>query len=647
MNQQLCQIEPNMVGYGSIRASERLADPVFDLVRRAKLGDEQSLAQLAQQARVRLRTYVYRLTQKEDVAQEIVQESLLEMCNINVLGKLKKNDRFWPWLYGIAINKLRHHHRTERTQRKMAISSLKHKGDLKDRQDGLERLVSKELKQIVSSAMQKLKTRHKAVLVMRCYDEMKYAEIAESMGCSEFSTRMLFMRAKKALQKELSRNGFGKGSLLAALILFGKMTAPSEAAAAQVTVTAAATKVGLLAGIAGLATTKTAIVSLTAAGVLTTGTIVTKSLVERHPPSTGQFGQISTSLIETSDSAEEYWYYFPQGPDESMMLRAKSGAAGAKPYSQVLQNDRANYYYHNDTVHINNYRLWAGDLSVLKLPTDDPKLIDFLCQVEGSKNTMKHISALGRGLLVIAARGDNTNPDVTGVSQPWLIRHYNVLDEDYFQGDWPATTKIIDNRDAMHKRGWTYFRVTGQLKGREIGGTGRVPFVYLTSRKYSPWLKLQVGSLEIVDTFKEAYLHRMEHDKFETYKGGSFFRGLARPWMGLHTIDTVRRDAAEQNIWFETKYTPDSKFAEVELLGKEGDKIIYKIDMETDVIDEIAFSTDKGDIGYLKFSYLQSVDGAGEEFVNPAGTRRYATGGFPKRSQGPLWLVQLVEGSLE
>jgi len=117
--------------------------------------------------------------------------------------------------------------------------------------------------------------------------------------------------------------------------------------------------------------------------------------------------------------------------------------------------------------------------------------------------------------------------------------------------------------------------------------------------------------------------------------------------MGLHTIDTIRRDAAEQGIWFETKYIPDSKFAEVELLGKEGDKIIYKIDMETDVIDEIAFSTDKGDIGYLKFSYLQSVDGAGEEFVNPAGTRRYATGGFPKRSQGPLWLVQLVEGSLE
>jgi RNA polymerase sigma factor (sigma-70 family) len=194
-----------------------------------------------------------------------------------VLGNLKKADRFWPWLHGIATNKLRRHYRTERTQRALALSSADRKGSPKERQDGLERLVGEELKQIVSSAMRKLKTQHKAVLVMRCYDEMAYADIAEAMGCSEFGTRMLFLRAKRALQRELSKNGFGKGSLLAALVLFGKMTAPSEAAAAQISVGAAATKVGVLAGVATLATTKTAIISMTAAGALTVGTVVTTS----------------------------------------------------------------------------------------------------------------------------------------------------------------------------------------------------------------------------------------------------------------------------------------------------------------------------------------------------------------------------------
>jgi len=612
----------------------------IELIRRAQCGDRQCLGQLAKQARSRLYTYVYRLTQQDDLAQEIVQESLLEMCK--VIGKLKKADRFWPWLYGIAVNKLRHHYRTEQTQRRVAISSMKKKNAMKDRQDGLENLVSEELKHIVSTAMKKLRTRHKAVLVMRCYDEMPYSDIAESMGCSEFSTRMLFLRAKKSLQRELSRNGFGKGSLLAALVLFGKITAPSEAAAAQVSVTAAATKVGLAAGIAGIVTSKTAIVSLTAAGALTAGTVVMKSEllnqgVESPQPSltsTQDIGQSSQS----GNTSREFWYYFPESPADPMMLMAKSGQVGDKSYWQVLQDDRANYYYNNNRLYINNYRLWSRDLSVQKLPTDDPKMTEFICQVEGSKNNIKHVRPRGKGLLVVAARGQKNDDNELRVT-----RHPNVLEEDYFQSDWPATAKTFDNRDRMHKRGWTYFRVSGQVNGRNVSGTGRIPFVNLTSKRYGPWLKLRVGSLSIVDTYNEAYISRPSSTELKTYKGGSFFKGICRPWMGLHTIDTVRRDAAEQRIWFETRHTPDNQFAQVELVH-EGVKFVYNIDLETDVIDEITLSTDQGETGNLKFSYLQSIDGVSQEFIPPSRPRNPTTTGS---SPGILWLAQLVEGSLK
>ena len=612
----------------------------IELIGRAQCGDRQCLGQLAKQARSRLYTYVYRLTQKDDLAQEIVQESLLEMCK--VIGKLKKADRFWPWLYGIATNKLRRHYRTEQTQRRAAISSIKRKNSLKDRQDGLENLVSEELKNIVSAAMKKLRTRHKAVLVMRCYDEMPYSDIAESMGCSEFSTRMLFLRAKKSLQRELSRDGFGKGSLLAALVLFGKMTAPSEAAAAQISVTAAATKVGLMAGIAGLATSKTAIISLTAAGALTAGTMVMKSGslnqgVENPQPSltsTQNIGQLGQS----GNPNQEFWYYFPESPSDPMMLRAKSGKVGDKSYWQVLQDDRANYYYSNNRLYINNYRMWSRDLSVQKIPTDDPKMTEFICQVEGSKNTIGHVAPRGKGLLVVATQGQKNDDN-----QLWATRHYNVLEEDYFQSDWPATAKTFDNRDQMHKRGWTYFRVIGQVNGRNVSGTGRIPFVNLTSKQYGPWLKLQVGSLKIVDTYREAYISKPSSTESKTYRGGSFFKGLCRPWMGLHTIDTIRRDAAEQRIRFETRYTPDSQFAQVELTC-ENARIVYNIDMETDVVDEITFSTDQGNTGNLKFSYLQSVDGVSQEFIPPVKPKNPTnTGSGP----GILWLVQLVEGSLQ
>lgn len=609
----------------------------IELIRRAQQGDRQSLEQLAGQVRERLRTYIYRLTQRDDLAQEIVQETLLEMCK--VLGKLNNNDRFWPWLYGIAVNKLRRHYRTEKTQRKLAVSSAKRKGRLQDRQDGLENLVSEELKQIVSGAMKKLRTRHKAVLIMRCYDGMTHSEIAESLGCSEFSTRMLFLRAKKALQKELSRNGFGRGSLLAALVLFGKMTAPSKAAAAQVTVSASTVKVGLLTGIVGLATTKTAIVTFTAAGVITAGTVVTTSAPWKNAD-VSQAQAASTQVIsqfdQNSKAPEEYLYYFPQGTSQFMMLRAASGIVGDNSYKLILQNDYANYTFNNNNVYKNNYRTWLSDLSVMRFPTDAPDLTDFICQVEGKANLMKHVPAAGKGILVISERNKDD-------SRPWAMRHANALDEGYFLADWPINAKEVDNRDVMHKRGWTYFKIFGQVNGKEISGLGRMPFVYAHCAHHSPWLKLQVGFVTIVDTKDGAYVNDLSNEKITKYHAGSFFKGLAKPWLGLHTIDIVRRDAAAQRVRFETRHTPGSKFAQVELICDDT-RIIYKIDMETDVIDEITFSTDEGDKGNLKFSYIQEVNEVIHgEFVYPDSSKGQ---GASQSGPGLLWLLQLVEGSL-
>ena len=178
----------------------------IEIVRGAQQGNRQCLEQLARQAKGCLEVYVYRITQQHELSQEIVQESLLEM--FKVIGKLRKPDHFWPWLYGIATNKLRRHYRTEQKQRKIVLSSLTGKLSPMQRQSSFENLVGEELKQIISSAMNKLKIQHKAVLIMRCYNDMAYSEIAESLGSSEVRIRMLFMRGKRALQKELCRNGF-------------------------------------------------------------------------------------------------------------------------------------------------------------------------------------------------------------------------------------------------------------------------------------------------------------------------------------------------------------------------------------------------------------------------------------------------------
>ncbi|OHB63145.1 MAG: hypothetical protein A2Y76_15320, partial [Planctomycetes bacterium RBG_13_60_9] len=547
----------------------------IELVEQARRGNKQSLDRLAGIASERLRVYVYRLTQQNDLTQEIVQESLLEM--FKVLGKLQRPDRFWSWLYGIATNKLHRHYRTEKALHHAAASEERRRGPMKERQGGFENLVSQELKQIVSVAMQKLRTRHKAVLIMRCYDGMSYSEIAESMGCSEFSTRMLFMRAKQSLQKELSRNGFGRGSLLAAVVIFGKLTASSEAAAAELTVPVAAMKVGLVAGAVGAATTKTALVTMAAAGALTMGTAAVTS-----GPGLDAGGVIPTVTPAVSSpfdagqtAGQAYWFYFPGEPDGPMMLRASAGPAADNPDRKVLQNALGNYTYEGRTVTINNYRMWQDDLSVFALPTDGGELRSFLSRVQGKSPEIEPISARGRGLLVVVER----NSEGQSV-KPWAVRHWNVLNEDYFQSDWRADATIVDNRDAMHKRGWTYFRVSGRIGQRVINGQGRLPFIFATAREHNPWLRLQIGrDLTIMDSDTSACVLDGNGSVVSKQERYSFFEGLSRPWMGLHTMDSVRRDAARQQAPFETALAEDGRDVRVTVV-RDQTKLVYTIDLE-------------------------------------------------------------------
>jgi len=111
--------------------------------------------------------------------------------------------------------------------------------------------------------------------------------------------------------------------------------------------------------------------------------------------------------------------------------------------------------------------------------------------------------------------------------------------------------------------------------------------------------------------------------------------------MGLHTIDTVRRDAAEQRVWFETKYEPKEGKAEVELSCEQG-KLVYTIDMKKDVIDRVTILGNDGRKGELRFSYLQDIGEAGREFAEPRISRSY--GSKRRASPGMLWLTKLITG---
>ncbi|MBN2138682.1 MAG: sigma-70 family RNA polymerase sigma factor [Sedimentisphaerales bacterium] len=618
-------------------------DDYAKLIEKARHGDRQALQRVAEAAEVRLREYVLRLTLREDLTQDIVQETILEM--FRVFEKLKKTDKFWPWLYGIAFNKVRSHYDKQRRHKAVSLSGLG--ADIADTEskNALADMVTQEFKQIVLQSMDQLQPAHRAVLSMRCYDRMAYSEIAGVIGCTEIGARALFYRAKKALARKLSAHGIGKASLLMALIVFGKMTTAGKAAAASLIVSAASLKVGPLAFLTAVATTRTAILTISVAAAITAGTATVlytrpQSDTDIASPATLAILAGQQHAIDASADVQEQWYFYPEGPQGPVMTRliaevAKTG----RPRCRRLENQHASYYCGDSTVTIRNFRTYNPDLSVRRLPTDTRDLTDFLFQVESVRGDMEYISDSRRGLLVILKR------DSAAGNRIWRIdRHETTLDEQYFQCDWPENAVIDDQRDPMHKRGWTYFKISGQIAGRRVAGKGRIPFVYETAKSHFPWLDLDLGrGLKVVFIGAEAGVYGPNGEVIANFDPDDIGACLGKPWMGLHTIDAVRRDAAARKMRFQTDYEDKTDKARVVITGGRAD-LAYTIDMRRDVVERIEFNLHRdgnGDAkGEVRFSYLQEILPTDGEFAEPGyrGTAR------KKRDRlGVFWPAELAD----
>ncbi|MHC4867858.1 MAG: hypothetical protein ACYTEX_27625, partial [Planctomycetota bacterium] len=425
------------------------------------------------------------------------------------------------------------------------------------------------------------------------------------------------------------------------LTLYGKMTASSKAAAAQVSVTAATLEAGVAASVAAALVGKGTVTALAAAGAVTVGSVA----LSNRPPAVSQGPQVKSfapngAAVQRTNGLEECWYYFPDGVAGPVMTRwTTCGSRRENSYCQWLQNDTGNFYFDKkkNIAYRVNHRMWNEDLTVRSLPTDEPPLTEFLATVQGEAGKMEHVYFRGRGLLVVAQRDKGQSGGY------WrIIRHHNVLEEDYFRCDWPTGSRMVDKRDRMHSLGWAYMRIEGEIAGQRLRGRGQIPLVYEACKRYEPWLRLKVAeSLEIVDSTEGASILGAGGKVLGTYPAGSFFKGLAQPWMGLHTIDTVRRDAARQQLRFETELDGESGKSEVTVFCS-GGKLVYTINMESDVIDKIAFDVN-GRVGELRFSYTNDIDRRRGDHSAPRIRSRSAPLG---KSDGPLWLLRLAAGDL-
>ena len=603
---------------------------VINLVERAQRGETEVLNRLAGVVKTRLYEYTVRMTLDEQLAEDVVQESLITM--VQDIGILRDARQFWPWLMKIATNKVRHHHR--RDGRRSRLLSERTPPSPSDAQDAVADVMSKEIRQIVLSAMRRLPLEHRLILNMRCYEEMSFTEIAETLDCRKFKARALFAKAKRTLGKNLAQSGLGKASLLGALVIYGKMTATSEATGMATCVTAASLKVGILPTLAAVTATRAALVTIVAVGVSTAGTsLVVDRLGTDEVLAAGSSPMVSTIGSESLPSPQQYWYYYPPESGDAVLVQIRTAAAGAPPEWSWFQNEEGNYSCSDDTVRRTNAHYYAPDLTTMRLPTDSADLRAFLDEVESSDTILESVRPTEKGLLVVA--GLNAGGPFSQVRTG-----YDITDEQAFQNPWQHDTKITDCRDALHKEGWAYLCIAGQIKGQAVTGVGRIPLVLAEWRRMSPWLRVVVeGSVVLDDNADTALVSDNTGRVRRRFAGGTFLEGLSRPWEGLHAIDTIRRDAAEHRLRFQTQRAAEDQQVDVTVINRDA-RLVYTIDLDRDAVREIVLYERQAEVGRLRLDYVRELKPEFEAIGEP-GTARDRR---PRRKRSDtLWLLSLVQ----
>lgn len=145
-----------------------------------------------------LRAIRRRVATDED-AQDLLQHSLLNLHRAR--ESFDARGRLRPWLYAIAMNAVREHHRRARRRRELPLDEGDARATLADPARPVDDLI---VAQSVRAAMGSLLDSQREVIELRWFEGRDYDEIAEHVGASQAAVRVRAHRGYERLRGALA-----------------------------------------------------------------------------------------------------------------------------------------------------------------------------------------------------------------------------------------------------------------------------------------------------------------------------------------------------------------------------------------------------------------------------------------------------------
>jgi len=174
-------------------------------------GDKTAFGELVRRYGDSVLGYLMRMSGSRERAEDLFQETFKR---VHEKAHTLRGNRFKPWLFTIATNVAID---GMRRRKRLQVVSLNQKLDCADgrceelgavavadnRYEPSQEVIRVEQKEQVRQAVDLLPAKQRATLVLAYYQQLKYQEVAEVMGCSIGTVKAQMYRALKTLAQRL------------------------------------------------------------------------------------------------------------------------------------------------------------------------------------------------------------------------------------------------------------------------------------------------------------------------------------------------------------------------------------------------------------------------------------------------------------
>ena len=192
---------------GARVTSNFISDTDENLLARYHEGELTAMEELFRRYQRPLYSYVRRIVNSNELAEDVVQETFIRLCRCQP-NQRPEAGKFATWLYTISTNLCRDAFRRSSRRPERPASEIYEDEEAPittnlwspEPQSVEDETISRELRRQVRSAIDALPKRERVAVLLREYQGLAYDEIADIMGCTTGSVKLLLHRGRRRLR---------------------------------------------------------------------------------------------------------------------------------------------------------------------------------------------------------------------------------------------------------------------------------------------------------------------------------------------------------------------------------------------------------------------------------------------------------------